>query len=87
MESNLPKSDGDIQMDTMEDAPPELLCHIMVGTVKVTPKRAGKLLDVTNALRQAGIRRDFVVKLNDSGLTFDEIANNLDRTNELTTLK
>ena len=48
---------------------------------------AGKLLDVTYALRQAGIRRDFVVKLNDSGLTFDEIANNLDRTNELTTLK
>jgi hypothetical protein len=44
----------------------------------------GKLLDVTNALRQAGIRRDFVVKLNDLGLTFDEIADNLDRTNELT---
>ncbi|MGB7960187.1 MAG: hypothetical protein WCF46_09865 [Nitrososphaeraceae archaeon] len=48
---------------------------------------AGKLLDVTNTLRQAGIRRDFVVKLNDSGLTFGEIADNLDRTNELTTLK
>jgi hypothetical protein len=47
----------------------------------------GKLLDVTNALRQAGIRKDFVVKLNDSELTFDEIADNLDRTNELTTLK
>jgi hypothetical protein len=41
-------------------------------------KARGKLLDVTNALRQAGIRRDFVVKLNDSGFTFDEIANNLD---------
>jgi hypothetical protein len=48
---------------------------------------AEKLLDVTNALRQAGIRRDLVVKLNDSGLTFGEIADNLDRTNELTTLK
>ena len=31
-------------------------------------KAKGKLLDITNALRQAGIRRDFVVKLNDSGL-------------------
>ena len=41
-------------------------------------KATGKLLDVTNALRQAGIRRDFVVGLNDSGLSFDEIADNLD---------
>jgi hypothetical protein len=39
MESNLLKSTGDTQMDTMEDAPPELLCHIMVGTVKATPKQ------------------------------------------------
>jgi hypothetical protein len=38
----------------------------------------GKLLDVTIALRQAGIRRDFVVRLNDSGLTFDEMADNID---------
>ena len=43
-------------------------------------KAAGKLIDVTNALNQVGIRRDFVVKLNDSGLTFDEIADCLDKT-------
>jgi hypothetical protein len=43
-------------------------------------KATGKLLDVTNALRQVGIRRDFVVRLNDCGLTFDEIADNLDYT-------
>jgi len=36
------------------------------------------LFDVSNALRHAGIRKDFVVRLNDSGLTFDEIADNLD---------
>ena len=41
-------------------------------------KAAGKLSHVTNALRQAGISKDFLVKLNDSGLTFDEIADNLD---------
>ena len=41
-------------------------------------KAAGKLMNLSNALVQAGIRKDFVVKLNDSGLTFDEIADNLD---------
>lgn len=46
---------------------------------KADSEAAGKLLDVTNAMNQAGIRRDFVVKLNDSGMTFDEIANHLDR--------
>ena len=35
-------------------------------------------MDLSNALVQAGIRKDFVIKLNDSGLTFDEIADNLD---------
>jgi hypothetical protein len=43
-------------------------------------KATGKLLNVTNVLRQAGIKGDFLVKLNDSGLTFDEIADNLDYT-------
>jgi hypothetical protein len=41
-------------------------------------KAAGKLSLVTNILKQAGIRKEFVIKLNDSGLTFDEIADNLD---------
>ena len=44
-------------------------------------KATGKLMDLSNALRQAGIRKDFVVKLNNSGLTFDEIADNLDHIN------
>ena len=30
-------------------------------------KAAGKLMDLSNALRQAGIKRDFVVKLNQLG--------------------
>jgi hypothetical protein len=40
---------------------------------------AGKLLNLSNALRRASVKRDFVVHLNDSGLTFDEIDDNLDK--------
>jgi hypothetical protein len=40
---------------------------------------AGKLLNLSNALKQASVKRDFVVHLNDSGLTFDEIDDNLDK--------
>ena len=40
---------------------------------------AGKLLDLSSILKQAGIRRDYVVKLNDLGLTFSEIADSLDK--------
>jgi hypothetical protein len=38
-------------------------------------------------LKRAGIDEDLLIELNDSGLSFDEIADNLDRTNELTDSK
>lgn len=48
---------------------------------------AGKLLGASIALRRAGVNKEFVIRLNDSGATFDEIANYLDDTYELTKLK
>jgi hypothetical protein len=38
-------------------------------------------------LKRAGIDEDLLIELNDSGLSLDEIADNLDRTNELTNSK
>ena len=35
-------------------------------------------------LKRAGINEDLLIELNDLGLTFDEIADKLERTNELT---
>lgn len=40
---------------------------------------SGKLLGALIALRCAGIDKNILIELNDSGMTFDEIANNLDK--------
>jgi hypothetical protein len=37
---------------------------------------AGRSLDASIALRQAGSNEDLIIRLNDSGCTFDEIAAN-----------
>ena len=39
------------------------------------------------ALRHSGIDKNLLIDLNDSGFTFDEIADYLDQTNLLTNLK
>jgi hypothetical protein len=44
---------------------------------------AERLLGALFALRHAGISKDVVIELNDSGTTFDEIAYYLDRNHEL----
>ncbi len=46
-----------------------------------------KLLSAFIALTHAGVSKDLVVQLNDSGMSFDEIADYLDSSNELTNLK
>ena len=46
-----------------------------------------KLLSAFIALTHTGVSKDLVVQLNDSGCTFDEIADYLDSSNELTNLK
>jgi hypothetical protein len=46
-----------------------------------------KLLSAFIALTQAGVSKDLVVQLNDSGMSFDEIAEYLDPSNELANLK
>ena len=46
-----------------------------------------KLLSAFIALTHAGVSKDLVVQLNDSGMSFDEIAEYLDPSNELANLK
>ena len=46
-----------------------------------------KLLSAFIALTHAGVSKDLVVQLNDSGMSFDEIADYLDSSNELANLK
>src|SRR4030095_13756984 len=45
------------------------------------------LVAALGELKRAGIDEDLLIELNDSGLSLDEIADNLDRTNELTNSK
>jgi hypothetical protein len=42
-------------------------------------RTAGKLSAATNALREAGVSQYSIIELNDSGFTFDEIADYIDR--------
>jgi hypothetical protein len=46
-----------------------------------------KLLSAFIALTDAGVNKDLVIQLNDSGMSFDEIADYLDPSNELANLK
>jgi hypothetical protein len=48
---------------------------------RVDIKTANNLLATSDILKHAGIDEDLVIDLNDSGLTFDEIADYLDRNN------
>jgi hypothetical protein len=44
---------------------------------------ASKLLGTLIALRSAGIDKNLLIEMNDSGYSFDEIADYLDRINKL----
>ncbi len=44
-----------------------------------------KLLSAFIALTHAGVTKDLVIQLNDSGMSLDDIADHLDQLNELTT--
>ena len=47
-------------------------------------RASGKLLSVLVALAHAGVSKDLVIQLNDSGMSFNDIADYLDQLNELT---
>lgn len=47
----------------------------------------GKLLSALVALRYAGVSKELIIRLNDSGASFDEIADYLDRNNVLANSK
>jgi hypothetical protein len=46
-----------------------------------------KLLSAFIALTHAGVNKDYIIQLNDSGMSFDEIADYLDSSNELANLE
>jgi hypothetical protein len=48
---------------------------------------SGKLLGTLIALRYSGIDKNLVIDLNDSGYSFNEIADYLDKTHESTNSK
>jgi hypothetical protein len=48
---------------------------------------SSKLLGALIALRKVGIDNNLLIELNDSGFSFDEIANYFDGVNELANLK
>ena len=47
-------------------------------TGKADSHAAEKLLGASIALRHTGVSKDLIIRLNDSGKTFGEIADNLD---------
>ena len=65
-------------MDIMVDVLWVLSWAITVGTAKMIPTPS-KLLGTLIALRYARIDRNLLIEMNDSGLSFDEIADYLDK--------
>ena len=71
-------------MDLVEDVSWVSSCHIMVGMANASlPQKEDYMLPLV-ALRQAGISKELLIEMNDSGATFEEIADYLDRTHGLT---
>ena len=60
----------------------QLLCHILAGMEKTSVIQQKKLLAHSVELRRKGIDEGLLVDLNDSGYTFDEIADYLGHINE-----
>jgi hypothetical protein len=51
---------------------------------EIDSRASRKLLRAFIALTNAGLNKDLVIQLNDSGMSFDKIADYLDRVHELT---
>ena len=66
-------------MELMEDARWVSSCHTMVGMASVVLNAERRLYAALVALRRAGISKESLIELNDSGRTFEEIADYLDR--------
>jgi hypothetical protein len=66
-------------MDVMVDVLLVSSCRIMAGMVKTILRLLGALI----ALRHAGIDKHLLIHLNDSGFTFDEIADYVEQNNEI----
>ena len=74
MVNNLSKLRDDYQMNETAGVPWALSCHIMDGMV------SSILSGYTRqALKSAGINRSYIMDQNDSGYTFDEIAEYVDK--------
>ena len=68
-----------IQMDITVDVLLVSSCHIYGWNGKDYPDAANRLLAASIQLKHADIDKGLLVDLNDSGYTFDEIADYLDR--------
>jgi hypothetical protein len=81
MENSLHRSKRNIPMGLTEDVLLASSCHTMVGMDWTGA--SSKLFAALFALRHAGIGTDLMIDLNDSGSTFDEIADYVDQCHEL----
>ena len=61
-------------------------CAVGVIMGKDDFRASKKLLRAFIALAQAGVCKDLVIQLNDSGMSFDEIADYLDQFHELSSI-
>ena len=80
MENSLHKLESSIPTDLVEDVLWVSSCLIMVGMANASSNAERRLYAALVALRQAGISKELLIELNDSGATFDDIADYLDRT-------
>ena len=79
MENNSGRSNNYIQMNVMGDVRLVLSWNIMGGDGKHNSDMTKSLQATYHALKKANISDDIIIELNDSGVTFDEIADFLDR--------
>ena len=74
----LDKSVSDIQMGMMEDVPSGVIMSYYGWKGKDDSHTGEKLLGASIVLRHTGVSKDLIIRLNDSGKTFEEIADYLD---------
>ena len=78
MKNILCRLESDILTDLEVDVLWASSCPIMVGMANVSHAER-KLYAALFALRRAGISKELLIELNDSGATFDDIADYLDK--------
>ena len=74
-------------MNLMGDVRLVLSWNIMGGDGKHNSDMTKSLQATYHALKKANISDDIIIELNDSGVTFDEIADFLDSISELVSIK